>query len=267
MKTDDILPKKQPEFLQLSHIIRGKGLGGRGGLQRVKKPVGENLNLLWIDDDIGITEIELQKQVFSRGESAVKLRAFRQYPSGSCHGAMVEAFISLKNQGEQPKVIGLLIYKTPWDDAPSNHFAVVLQKDASNFVVDPTIRQFDSFLPEEATISTLNKWKTMMIDKVGIGKNSVIVMKMFDNPLLAKQNVGELHAVKGKYFQSSLIDQDNINILKSGDKFKNAIIKDIRDIKTELKKLPGDSLEYADAKQDLERLMLLKSHFSILSSR
>lgn len=272
LKTDVTHQQKQSGFLQRIHSIRENGLSGRGAImagknrwQRVKKPIGEDLNFRWIDDEIGVTEKNLQKQLFSQVESATKLREFRQHPSGFCYEAMVESYNSLKNQGEQPKVIGLLIYKTPWDDAPSNHFAVVLEKDASDFVVDLTIRQFDPALPEEATISTLGEWKALMINKVGVGKDSVVVMNTFDTPLLAKLNVAELHAAKGKYFQSSLINKDNMKILRHGYSLENSIIKEIRATNTELKTLASNSVEYAYAKQDLERLMVLKSHFSIYS--
>ncbi|WP_253379053.1 dermonecrotic toxin domain-containing protein [unidentified bacterial endosymbiont] len=272
LKTDVTTLQKQSGFLQRIQLIRENGLSGRGAimggknrLQRVEKAFGEDLNFRWIDDEIGETEKSLQKLLFSRGESAAKLRDFRQNPSGFCYEAMVESYNSLKNKGEQPKVIGLLIYKTPWDDAPSNHFAVFLNKDASDFVVDPTIRQFDPVLPEEATISTLSEWKSLMINKVGVGKDSVIIMNTFDTPLLAKLNVAELHAAKGKFFQSSLINKDNVNILKHSDRFENSIIKEISITNTKLKKLARNSVEYAYTKQDLERLMVLKSHLSIYS--
>lgn len=272
LKTDVTSLQKQPEFLQHIQLIRENDLSGRGAimsgknrLQRIKKPIGEDLNFRWIDDEIGETEKNLQKMLFSRGESAVKLREFRQNPSGFCYEAMVESYNSLKNQGEQPKVIGLLIYKTPWDDAPSNHFAVSLNKDASDFVVDPTIRQFAPVLPAEATISTLGEWKALMINKVGVGKDSVIIMNTFDTPLLAKLNVAELHAEKDKFFQRFLINKDNVNILKHSDSLENYIIKEISITNVELKKLAHDSVEYTYVKQGLERLMMLKSHLSIYS--
>lgn len=272
LKTDVTTLQKQSGFLQRIQLIRENGLSGRGAimfgknrLQRVKKPIGEDLNFRWIDDEIGETEKNLQKLLFSRGESAAKLREFRQNPSGFCYEAMVESYNSLKNQGEQPKVIGLLIYKTPWDDAPSNHFAVFLNKDASDFVVDPTVRQFFPVLPEEATISTLGEWRALMINKVGVGKDSVIIMNTFDTPLLAKLNVAELHAAKGKFYQSSLIKKDNFNILKHSDRLENYIIKEISIANSELKRLPHNSVEYSYVRKDLERLRVLKSHLSIHS--
>ncbi|HHV7357653.1 TPA: dermonecrotic toxin domain-containing protein [Morganella morganii] len=270
LKTESTTLQKESGVLPRIQLIKEKGLSGRGAIMAgrkwpawVKKPFGEDLNFRWIDDGIGETEKNLQKQLFSRGGSAAKLREFRQNPSGFCYEAMVESYNSLKNQGEQPKVIGLLIYKTPRDNAPSNHFAVVLKKDASDFVIDPTVRQFDPALPEEATILTLSEWKALMLNNVGVGKDSVVVLNTFDTPLLAKLNVAELHTAKGKYFQNSLIRKDNI--IKHGDSFENSVIKEIRATKDTLHHLARGSEEYAYAGQDLERLIALKSHFVIFS--
>ncbi|WP_143088822.1 dermonecrotic toxin domain-containing protein [Izhakiella capsodis] len=59
-------------------------IAGERRLQPVKKPFGEDLNFRWIDDDSEETKKILQELLYSRRESAVKLREFRQNPSGLC---------------------------------------------------------------------------------------------------------------------------------------------------------------------------------------
>ncbi|SFN45891.1 Dermonecrotoxin of the Papain-like fold [Izhakiella capsodis] len=194
---------------------------------------------------------------------------------------MQESYYSLKNQGKQPKVIGLLFYKTPWDEAPSNHFAVVLKEDAYDFVVDPTINQFYPLLPEEAIISTLDEWKALMINKEGCGKSSVVIMNIFDTPSLAKDVLAQPFDTKGRYFQSSLIKKYNVEFLKHGTNFENCLIADIDTITKKLKTLTNTLNKYSETgdperfraikslhtetKGDLDKLMALKSHFSIFS--
>jgi hypothetical protein len=252
--------------------IKNSGLSGRGSIKAGKnwapnsnKPFGQDFDFRWIDDQISETEKSLHHQLFSEGRSAAKLREFRARPKAKCWDATVEAFDALKDIGEQPNAIGMLIYKNPWDDAPLNHFATLVKKDGADFVIDPTIQQFDPKLPNSATVLTRYAWEAVMKNKAEVGNDVVIILNVFDSPLQAKQTVGYLQSAKGKYYQFPMNGNDNAIVLKYNYKFENSIIKELNDKKNELRKLKNNSEEAKYIRQDIEKLQALKESFGLFS--
>lgn len=238
---------------------------GAGEPQQMVKAFGEDLDFPLIDNEPSETEKALQRNLFSAGPHANKLKIFRDDPSLFCYEAMIETFKVLKAQGEKPRVVGILAYKNPGDTGPKNHFAVRITKDGADFIVDPTIRQFDPDLPDSATVLPYAEWKRLMEEKVGTGADHFILLKEFDGPLPAKRIVSDLQSSMGKFYQSAMIEESKVNILNVNNKFKNSIILELQSRKKSLRKSETSSENPEDILKDIVILRKLKSRFNLLS--
>jgi len=227
---------------------------------------GENLHFPWIDEAAGTTEAALRRQLFADGPSAARLMEFYGNPQELCYDAMVETFSALGHQGERPKAIGMLMYKNPWDEAPANHFATLIRKDDVDWVVDPTIRQFDASLPESATIQPLGQWESFFKHRAG-SHDGIIVLDTFDNPLDARKAASDIYNVAGKYYQTRMIATDGVNILKYNEKFENSIVMELQKKENILRAMGNDPRMAEDIKSDLENLRMLKNRLGLLSAR
>lgn len=225
---------------------------------------GDDLDFPWIDEPIETAQAALHRQLFSTGPGAARLAEFYKNPTDMCYDAMVEAFDALGRHGEKPKVIGMLIYKNPWDETPTNHFATLVKRGDASFVVDPTIRQFDASLPESATIQPLDQWESFIKDRAGSG-DAVIVLDSFDSPLRARQVASDLHNVTGKYYQTGMMAGGDVNVLKYNDKFENSIIRELEKNQNMLRVMKNDPQTRSDIDADISNLRRLKARFELLS--
>ena len=228
------------------------------------RPFGDKLDFPWIDDEIGAAQKALHRQLFARGPSAARLAEFYKNPALSCYDAMVESFDALRKEGAQPKAIGMLMYKNPWDEAPANHFGTLIRKDGAEFVVDPTLRQFDSSLPESSTILPLDQWEALFRNLPGT-KDAMIVVDTFDTPLGAKKAVADMHNVAGKYYQTLMMRGDDVNLLKYSDKLENSIISELHKGENLLGVMQGDARALEELQGDIKTLRMLKARLGLLS--
>lgn len=216
-------------------------------------------------DHVSETAKKLQHKLFSDGPHADKLRAFRDKPKGLCYEAMVESFDILTRHGEAPEVIGILIYNNPWDTGSTSHFATVIKKEAGDFVVDPTIRQFDANLPDSATILPYKEWEKIIKVKTGNSDNSVILLKIFQNPLQAKRVVADIGVSSDKFYQTTMIKEENIQIIKSNDKFLNTIVMEIKNNEQRIRQFDSSSQNAKDIQRDISNLEELRIRYDLLS--
>ncbi|MGK0706965.1 hypothetical protein ACSFCW_26545 [Yokenella regensburgei] len=238
---------------------------GAGEPLQTGKAFGEDLDFPFIDNKPGETEKALQRLLFSTGPHAGKLKRFRDNPDLFCYEAMLETFNILQAQGQNPRVVGMLVYKNPGDIAPANHFAVRIHKDGADYVIDPTIRQFDPGLPDSATVLPYAEWESVMKKTVGTGADRFILLKVFDGPLSARRVVSDIPSSLGKYYQNAMFEDNDVNILKVNNKFKNSIILELKSRNNALRKSEASGENPEFILKDIINLKKLKVRFNLLS--
>lgn len=231
------------------------------------RSLGEDVASPRIDGQTDATESALRSQLFEKGPSAAMLNDYFKNPGELCYDAMVESFTALKNNGEQPKAIGMLMYKNPWDEAPSNHFATLVSKDGATFVVDSTIRQFDSSLPDSATVMPLDRWESFYKNKAG-SSDGITILDTFNTALEARIAAGDLHNVAGKYYQTSMVLGGNTNVLKYNSKFENSIVLELQKCEGLLKTAQNNPDIIQNINDDIKSPRMLESTLQpVFSSR
>ncbi|MEI7202423.1 hypothetical protein [Pectobacterium parvum] len=233
-----------------------------------EKAFGENLKFDYIDSEMSSTERYLQRKIFSEFPHARRMKAFRDNPPNRCYDAMLESFTILGSQQEKPKVIAMLMYKNPLDEGAANHYATLFTKDGDSFVIDPTIRQFDPDLPDSATILPYLAWEKVMKDKAVTSGDGIIIIKTCDNPLQARRIAGGLDGVVGSFYQTAMINENDINILKYSNKFKNAIILELNSKEKQFrqsKNNSNDEKSLQNLQKDINTLKNLKAKFNLVS--
>jgi len=140
-----------------------------------------------------------------------QIAKFVDSPSNNCFASARRVAELVHEQGVEYKVRGMLSWTGVRDTCPDNHFAVCVNLDGKDYVIDPTAAQFGECKPMVVEEST---WKRKLASAL---QNQATAYKDYGTPGEAQAGAGALYQGGPMSFEgsTSLVTPDWFNRLKT----------------------------------------------------
>ena len=207
---------------------------------------------------------EIHQTLFSKSSRPDDLENFLTNPHNNCYNSTLTTLATLQKAGYVPKVIGVMVMPSSSKNMPANHYAVTIEKNGVEMVVDLTVSQFDPSLGIDAAIQPRPVWERQLVNSPGL-KGKAIVTKDYPNLYDAAKEIGNYN-FSGTYYDMSFFESGDYRAFNISDATKkrisadyDAILKDHSKLLNETKKYESTAELNREHKKTKEKLVKLSN--------